>query len=144
LAEWQLARFLDIRQFPPILTTRWFTRRRIAARSSFPCRTPISGALAVAAKKRPSTRAKPVMAAGPLTSSLDRSSHCTLTMNGGRGASQRSPFVDPHAITDIRRRAQNHVIARLQSCTDIDAGAIVQVEIDLPKFDLPLGNDTDL
>jgi hypothetical protein len=32
---------------------------------------------------------------------------------------------DPHAIRHIRRRAENHMITRLQSRTNVDAGAVV-------------------
>jgi hypothetical protein len=70
--------------------------------------------------------------------------HRILTMNGGKGSRSTFTFLDPHAIGDIRRRAQNNLIARLQSRADVDASAIVRVEIDHAKFDLSVGKDTDL
>jgi hypothetical protein len=50
-------------------------------------------------------------------------------------------LLDPHAIRHIRWRAKNHVITCLQSRTNVDAGSIVCIEIDLVKLDLPLRND---
>lgn len=43
------------------------------------------------------------------------------------------PFPDWRAFDNIRRRAQNHVIAGLQSRTEVGAGAIVDIEIDFAK-----------
>jgi hypothetical protein len=34
-------------------------------------------------------------------------------------------LVDPHAVRHIRRRAENHMITRFQSRTNVDASAIV-------------------
>ena len=50
-------------------------------------------------------------------------------------------LLDPQAIRHIRGRAENYMITRLQPHTNVDTGAIIQVEIDLMKFDLPLRDD---
>ena len=64
-----------------------------------------------------------ILAALPIRSWL--SVHSTLEEAALRSRLALLVLVDPHAVRHIRRRAENHMITRFQSRTNVDASAIV-------------------